>query len=925
MAAVYASTHRNGSRMAIKMLHGEFAGDESVRGRFLREGYVANKVSHPGRVAIIDDDETDEGEPFLVMELLEGLTLQQLCKKHNRKLGIAQAMEIAEQILDTLIPFHELNIIHRDLKPANIFITKKDEVKILDFGVAQFREAGQEALTRAGSALGTPSYMSPEQAMGKSDTLDGRSDVYAIGATLYAVLSGNRLYHDMSDNEAFILAATQPAPSLARVAPELPVDVLTLVDKALQWDRRNRYANAQAMRDACRKLAQQYGGSGAAAASTATGTVAPSPATSSSPPGSFPERHMMPTPHTAPPAQTAPGSMSAMLTPHTVSGRSPSAIPAADPLSSASFGRATTPHSMDVAAAPSTPPASTDTAKLTQIFTLLERAIPTLRQYDGSHPETVSKIGTIHRAVVAALRAAPHGISWTVHPFCFSVRGTTVWEPDPPADGIPYTLSAAGIEEIAWLPGMTEQELGVFCSALMTGFNPDSDDVDIAEVLWEARLEHVRIELGDDIADGNNPRAERSLAEADDMEALAREDLAEAAAMALATTAGSATLGTTPAWAFDPHTRMALASQFSLDPARWNDRYLDVLVAGYVDSVERGDPTLVLGALAARAQRLIRNGGYGELLATHHALLERLVASNPPPEASAAMLTGGLYSESVLKTLLSATHNAQLPRQDHQTILDILRYLSATLDVRAMHGCLKLANRLPEGEPLTIMLKYIQRAAQGNEQATIEQLETLRPSFAQAVLCTIANPKTPEGAAMLRSLLDSPIAALRCEAVALLATSPEKLKQQLLKLAEGSDPQVLLAALNTMVRHHVRAAGPGLIRLVEHEHFVARPREQQQKIFETLWLLNSKRGEDVLISVIEKMHGLMADDNADRTRALAAEVLSERAVSDAAIEALSNATRRRPWNTPEIRTAAARAIERIEERRNQEAAEKEDS
>jgi len=911
--------------MAIKMLHGEFAGDDSVRERFLREGYVANKVSHPGRVAIIDDDETEDGEPFLVMELLEGLTLQQLWKKQNRKLKIVQAMRIAGEILDTLIPFHELNIIHRDLKPANIFITKKNEVKILDFGVAQFREAGEEALTRAGSALGTPSYMSPEQAMGKSDTLDGRSDVYAIGATLYAVLSGNRLYHDMSDNEAFILAATQPAPSIARVAPELPVEVLTLVDKALQWDRRNRYANAEAMRDACRELAQQFGGSSTGVPSTATGSATSSPAKSSSPPASLPERHMMPTPHTAPTAQTAPGSMNAMLTPHTVNGRSPSSIPGAGPLSPASFGRASASHSVAVAAAPNTLTDSVDTAKLTQIFALLERAIPTLRQYGGSHPETVSKIGTIHRAVVAALRAAPHGISWAVHPFCFSVRGTTIWEPEPPADGIPYSLSAAGVEEITWLPGMTEQELRVFCSALMTGFTAENEDIDIAEVLWEARLEHVRIELGDDIADGNDPRAERNLTETDDMEALAREDLAEAAAMALATTTGSAALVSTPAWALDPHTRMALASQFSLDPARWNDRYLDVLVAGYIDSVDRGDPTLVLGALAARAERMIRKGTYQELLATHHALLERLVASNAPPEASAAMLTAGIYSESVLKNLLSAAHNAELSKHDHQTIIEILRYLSATLDVRAIHGCLKLANRLPEGDALTIMLEYIQRAAQGNEQATIEQLETLRPSFAQAVLCSIANPKTPEGAAMLRPLLKSRVAALRCEAVALLATSPEQLKQQLLKLAEDSDGQVLLAALSTMVRHHVRAAGPGLIRLVEHEHFVARPREQQQKIFETLWSLNAKRGEAVLISVIEQMHGLMADDNADRTRALAAEVLSERADSDEAIETLSNATRRRPWNTPEIRTAATKAIERIEERLNDIAAEEMDT
>ncbi len=176
MASVYAATHRNGSRAALKILHTEFARDPGIRERFLREGYVANRIDHPGRVAIQDDDVTEHDEPFLVMELLEGETVQQLWKRKNRRLPPVEALWIAGEVLDTLTSFHEEGIVHRDLKPANIFVTREGVVKLLDFGVARMRDAGGDK-TRAGTALGTPSFMAPEQAMGLADGVHGRGAI----------------------------------------------------------------------------------------------------------------------------------------------------------------------------------------------------------------------------------------------------------------------------------------------------------------------------------------------------------------------------------------------------------------------------------------------------------------------------------------------------------------------------------------------------------------------------------------------------------------------------------------------------------------------------------------------------------------------------------------------------------------------------
>src|SRR5580700_2354034 len=253
MASVYAATHRNGTRKALKILHTEFARDQGITDRFLREGYVANKIEHRGRVAIDDDGVTEAGEPFLVMELLEGETAQQLWKRKGRKLPIDEALWIAAELCDTLEGFHQQGIIHRDIKPANVFVTRENVVKLLDFGVARMRDAGGEK-TRAGTALGTPSFMAPEQAMGLAEGVDGRADLFSIGAMLYALLAGQRLHQGRTDNEAFILAATTPAPSLARIAPDMPVDVVSLVDKALAWDMRNCFDDAAAMRDECLRL-----------------------------------------------------------------------------------------------------------------------------------------------------------------------------------------------------------------------------------------------------------------------------------------------------------------------------------------------------------------------------------------------------------------------------------------------------------------------------------------------------------------------------------------------------------------------------------------------------------------------------------------------------------------------------------------------
>ena len=267
MASVYAATHRNGSRVAIKMLHPEVAIDQEVTARFLREGYVANAVGHPGTVRVLDDDVAEDGAPFLVMELLEGETLDARLS-HGTLMSHDEAVVVADQVLDVLAAAHAKDIVHRDIKPENLFLARTGAVKVLDFGIARLRELSVSTGggTRAGSVLGTPAYMAPEQALGHWSEVDGRTDIWAVGATLYTLLSGRSVHEGDTVQAQLVLAATRRAPPLASVVPGVSPELAAVVDRALAFERRERWPDAHGMRAALRD---------ARAPSTGSGTLTP--------------------------------------------------------------------------------------------------------------------------------------------------------------------------------------------------------------------------------------------------------------------------------------------------------------------------------------------------------------------------------------------------------------------------------------------------------------------------------------------------------------------------------------------------------------------------------------------------------------------------------------------------------------------------
>ncbi len=255
MASVYVARHKIGRLDAIKILHPALAATPQLRARFEQEAHVVNRFRHRGAVEVRDIDTTEDGAPFIVMELLEGETLSALARRTGGPLDVATVLQVADEVLDVLAAAHAQGIIHRDIKPDNLLRLADGHVKVLDFGIARVREGlGEGMRTRTGTTLGTVAYMPPEQAKGID--IDGRADVYAVGATMFRLLAGRRVHEADTEAERFVKVVSEPAPPLASIAPGVPAQVCAVVDRALAFDRDRRYPDAATMQADVRAIAR---------------------------------------------------------------------------------------------------------------------------------------------------------------------------------------------------------------------------------------------------------------------------------------------------------------------------------------------------------------------------------------------------------------------------------------------------------------------------------------------------------------------------------------------------------------------------------------------------------------------------------------------------------------------------------------------
>jgi serine/threonine-protein kinase len=253
--AVFEAEHLYTTRpVAIKLLIAEQAATSESRLRLLLEARALTVARHPGIVLGLDAGETEDGTPYLVMELLEGRTLEGILAV-RRRIGVADAVYLGLQLCDALAAAHERGILHRDIKPSNVFISRteagREVAKIFDFGIARLPEQDHK-ITQRGAVLGTPEYMAPEQLLARDD-VDARCDIYALGISLYEALAGTVPFEG-NFGEVLLKVSTEPMPSLTARCPHVPVELEQAIQMALAREPADRHATARAFADALSRV-----------------------------------------------------------------------------------------------------------------------------------------------------------------------------------------------------------------------------------------------------------------------------------------------------------------------------------------------------------------------------------------------------------------------------------------------------------------------------------------------------------------------------------------------------------------------------------------------------------------------------------------------------------------------------------------------
>ncbi len=241
-----------GRRVAVKLLQRHFAHDRNIVERFHREARAAASIGQDNICEVTDFGFAEDGAPYLVMPLLKGSSFHDLLD--NECLRVGRVIDIVCQTLQALQAAHLAGIVHRDLKPANVFVTqigdRSDFVKLLDFGISKFTHMGDDLhLTIPGEVVGTPFYMSPEQATG-SRSIDHRTDLYSVGVMLYEAITGRLPYDGESHNEVLHKIATMPFTAPRVINPDIPKPLERVILTALERDPGHRYDSAESMRRA---------------------------------------------------------------------------------------------------------------------------------------------------------------------------------------------------------------------------------------------------------------------------------------------------------------------------------------------------------------------------------------------------------------------------------------------------------------------------------------------------------------------------------------------------------------------------------------------------------------------------------------------------------------------------------------------------
>jgi serine/threonine protein kinase len=863
MGAVYAAKHRNGTRAALKLLHSRFAQEKDVRERFLREARIANRVDHPASVPVVDDDVSDTGEPFLVMDLLEGGTLNELRKRTDGVLKLEETLRIFEVVLHLLSKCHAVGIVHRDIKPGNIFITTDGSVRVLDFGVARMHEpdSGIEA-TRHGIAIGTPSYIAPEQALGLGAQVDARSDIFSVGACMYVALTGERLNVARTEAEAFVMAATQRAPSIANLAPDLPAEVVACVDRALAFEREKRFQDATSMRSEVLGLL----------ASLRAGQL----------------------------VRSAPKKDGGLKT------RGNQALEDLEELAPA--------EKKEVQ------------ARLSGVWQQIGTCLNDVRQYGWSHPQAQRSMDAGLAQVTDALAANPSSVRWDIAPGSFLFQGAPVWSPDRlPFDRIPYQLFADGVRHMQIKEGFTREEMRDLLAILLRGLaDGAASEDDAVTALWDRRFEHVAYVAIESFTEGGeaDPVVGGSTDLARELAASAQIDRdwhhasLEGRAMRLNLAAQLRQSGeAAAALALDPLQRATLGAQLKMSDDKWLERFVEAFADGFIDARAHGDSKLLEEAVREWTDDELQLHDHAQIFemckAVCTALAERVPAEAESLEREVLRL---MLPSQTLASILAAF--AKAPVDAAQDVApSVLGGIEKALGAASDASLLEVACACygaSRSEPLrALLLAYVTRWLAGNEARIGALFESVPAELGVRLVGLLAQQKTPAAALALESARKSPSLAVRIETLTTLAPDrDDEVRIEVRKMLDDVSAAMRMEALDLVAERGLVSAGPAVVLQIQAPTFHALSVDERKEWLSCLVALNPPRALDVCCALV-KEHALVPTEATETTRVLAAEVLATMASKDA-LDAANEASKKRFWNTTPVREAAERAAQRIQ-------------
>lgn len=922
MAAVYSATHKNGRTAAIKVLHRQYAELPRVRERFLREAYIANKIDHPGVVRVEDDDTTPDGLPFLVMELLLGESLAELQERRGGKLPTLEVMRIVERVLDVMEEAHAAGIVHRDLKPENLFLTRDAKVKVLDFGIARLLEGTEpSSRTRTGLVMGTPAFMAPEQALGRWSQVDARTDLWAIGAVAFTLITDRIVHEAPSGNETLVLAAAKPAPSLARFS-DAPLSVVRCVDRALAYDQKQRFDDAASMHGEVLFVLSELTRASAA-------PRAPSVRPGSRPPGSSGLA-----PLAMPPAPSVPSS------PPGPEPRRPSAAPRRPPERERG--------GLDVLDAGF--PGTGDAMALADAFRQLEHSLFTRQQYGVSHPELARSLDRALAAFEKALAASDGALVWQITPYAFTLADELVWEPRAPFDRIPYRLFADGLRLLGIVAGVEQRELAELVRIISRDkqFEVSPDD-DFVTLLWEAGFAHVVYRAIDTFTDGMLESREAfdvassavtALVEFDTSFQLEdcwqdakngprRETLLERSkrlAQMLALGATNDREALVRAEAFQLRDiGPDLGSVIDVDPVA-----LEVFRARFAD--EQVVEARFVRVLAEAFRAAVGLGLESAVTVPLRAALDDLAASSPARAARFARelfeafedrehpgqarqlrnaLAKAAVSERAFRALLGSASGADADAAHVELTREVLRVSNAFVP--------SVIELLLSGAPRALwdaLTEYLSQNAEGHEQTLAQAFVKVDLDIGLQLVRVLGRLGTPAAREAALRAVESPHALVRIEALAHVDSASERLRLELRTLIEDSAPEVRMTALTVIRERLIRAAGPQLTLRVKAAGFDKLPLEERRQVLLTLAALAPARAETLCVELLGDSR-LLTIPAHEESRALAAEVLGQIASTPEALAALETAAGGRFRYSERVRNSAGLARSAAEVRLSQ--------